>query len=369
MKRTAQLLTVMLAMALLAPGTLLAQVGLPTIPDLEADLKAGNYQDVIRKVQQISSARNVAGQYDKARLMELRGEAQLHLKQTGPAAESFTAAAKETKDEKQQNADKAIALLARRSPGANYVPKNPPDGSEARGTTRQPPISIIDEESRKEAFKALLNDEMKSMKPKVDALERVTSLVPLLKGMQEVNELRAVELAGTGKDLQTAALVEGLANQASQLMSNALGVMAENVKRINESANKTSVDMVNLPNGAYQQVSTKHGLNSNDATTLQDVINTCGQIVEVCKTMGSSGKAAAAMKTVGAKAEQLAVQADQTLKADYGGNTSDVSNVIDSTRNNLRGNTNTRGNANPNTNVNPNRNPNPNNRSNTRGGN
>jgi hypothetical protein len=82
--------------------------------------------------------------------------------------------------------------------------------------------------------------------------------------------------------------------------------------------------------------------------------------------MSSSGKAAAAMKTVGSKAEQLAVQADQTLKADYGGNTSDVSNVIDTTRNNVRGNTNTRGNANPNTNTNPNSNPN--NRSNTRGG-
>jgi hypothetical protein len=47
------------------------------------------------------------------------------------------------------------------------------------------------------------------------------------------------------------------------------------------------------------------------------------------------------MKTVGSKAEQLAVTAEQTLKADYGASTSDVSNVIDNTRprSNTRSNT------------------------------
>lgn len=334
-----------------APAVVLGQAGLPTIQELQANLDAGKYQDVLRQVQQLLSSRTLpAGQYDKARLLELRGEAQLQLKQTAPAAQSFADAAEATDDEKAQGQDKAMAQLLKRSPGGNYTPKFPVDGSTPRSGTRQAPISVLDAATRKEAFKAMFNDELKPLTPKLEAASRGNNLPQLLTSMKQVGDLRALEVAGTDKDTQTAALLDTLGTKASDMMTSAMDTMSQTVKEISAKANKTSTDMVTGPTGIQQQISTRAGINSNEAKELQDIVATVQQIVDVCKALPEmTGRGASSpLKPVGTKAEQLLVQAQQVLDADYGTGTANVSNPVTSGRRNntgVRGNTGARNNV------------------------
>ena len=110
-------------------------------------------------------------QPDRAAIEALKGEAQLHLKQFQPAAESFAAAGKDAADAKQIGEYRATALLVKRSPGGRYTPK-----PVAGATEKSEPIDILAPDSRKKAFAALYVDESKLVQKKVDSARQKQAL-------------------------------------------------------------------------------------------------------------------------------------------------------------------------------------------------
>src|SRR4030095_15679992 len=100
--------------------------GPPTMQEIQQDFDAQKYQDVLKKVSQALQLKGNAGQaYDRPALFKLKGEAHLRMKQTAPAADAFTMAAKEATDPKEVGLCNATALLIKRSQNGVYKPKQP----------------------------------------------------------------------------------------------------------------------------------------------------------------------------------------------------------------------------------------------------
>src|SRR5437762_8911449 len=80
---------------------------LPTQQDIQAKLDAGQFQDVIKEAQRaIAMKGEAAKQFDRGALFAMKGEAHLRLKQSAPAAEAFTQAAKESSGAAGDDVDK-----------------------------------------------------------------------------------------------------------------------------------------------------------------------------------------------------------------------------------------------------------------------
>jgi hypothetical protein len=297
----------------------------PSMSEIQQDYDAQKYQDVLKKVAQVLPAANKAGsEYDRAKLFELKAESHLRLKQQQPASEAFAQAAKAGSDEKQIAADTATALLVKRSQNLKYNPKQPTTKPVAAGGKPEP-IDIVDPKSRKEALQALFNDESKTVTAKAESLKKQTSLKPLMDGITQMAELRQLELAATESDATTRQIISGLGDHANQLMGTALKQMQEKVEQISTAANKTFSSQETV-NGVTQIVTTKRGINSNDAAALKDVVSTCKNISSACDefdkalqsgaTAGAGGGAVSFASTKG-QADQISKRAEEVLNANY----------------------------------------------------
>ena len=72
---------------------------LPTTQQIQQMLDSKQYPEVLKESQRILTLKGAAAKdVDKFDVLMLRGEAQLQLKQQGPAVESYTKAIKETSD-------------------------------------------------------------------------------------------------------------------------------------------------------------------------------------------------------------------------------------------------------------------------------
>jgi len=298
---------------------------IPTLAEIKTDFDAGKYQDVLKKSQRaVSGKGDPSKQPDRAAIENLKGEAQLHLKQFPQAIESFNAAAKDATDTKDVGQYRAMALLVKRSPGGRYVPKPVPGAGE-----RPQPIDIIVPDSRKQAFAALYTDESKLVQGRVDSVKQKQALKPMMDLTRDLLDLRAVEIAGTGSPARTGKMLGEISDQAARLMGDGLNRMSTAVDKIAKTANESYDSTV--PGNGYgqpQTVVSKRGLTSTDKSTLTEVIANCKDIEMAAEQLGEGGdeKGSAATKPaenssaiskVQQQATALKNRADQLLSGDY----------------------------------------------------
>jgi hypothetical protein len=292
----------------------------PSTEDIKKSMDDGNYREALQKLSKaLALKKDAAGQYDRHELLRMKAESHLNLKDTAASSAAFAAAAKEAPDDASRASDKASEMIVKRSKNLAFTPKPARKGE--KGT----PIEILDPEKRKEAFKALLEEEKAAAAPALKSAQGAKTLPPIVDALKRIGDLRMLELAATGDDAEAKKLSEDLAGQAHKLMDKGVQDMADLVKAIETSAN--DVQPVAVPargvGGSgplmYQSYK-KKGLTTRDTQDLKRIISDLKKLVpmarDLSQSLGDSGKDFAKVADDG---ETVGNQAYKVLTTDYAG--------------------------------------------------
>jgi hypothetical protein len=289
----------------------------PTTQQIQSDFDSKQYQDVIRDVAQaMPLTADPSKGYDKATLLAYAGESHLQLKHYSPAADAYNNASKATDDPQTAAVYRALTILIRKSSSGQYLPKQPTTRPvDANG--KPAPIDIVDMNSRADAMNALLADETKIMSVKVEPLKKQTSLNPLMEGIKQFGDLRAVEIAATGKDEVSGQMISAVADHAAELMSSAITSMSSTVDKLQTQASQSTNAQVTAYN--VGDVQTQRGLNSNEKNQLSQIISTAKSISSACDDFAKAmSTPSSTLDGVKKSADALAKHADDVMHASYG---------------------------------------------------
>lgn len=281
---------------------------LPTTQQIQQMLDSKQYPEVLRESQRVLTLKGAAAKdVDKYDVLMLRGEAQLQLKQQGPAVESYNKAVKETSDPTKAGVPKAMVSLIQKSRGFMYTPKPSNDPTHPGA-----PLNILDPKERKMALKALFDDEWKPTQARIDTLKKRgnTSLTPIIEASGLAGEMRGLEIAATGSDAQTSTALSDLTDNASRLMTDYLDRSTKRVEEVDRAANLPQSNNINETN--------RMGLTAAQATDLRDIAATCEKLTLAAdQVAASAGAKGADFKTISGKAADLGKHANEVLNADY----------------------------------------------------
>src|SRR2546423_2177900 len=216
---------------------------LPTTQQIQQMLDSKQYPEVLKDSQRMLTLKGAAAKdVDKYDVLMLRAEAQLQLKQQGPAVESYNKAIKQTSDPTKAGVPKAMVTLIQKSKAFMYTPKPSNDPTHPGA-----PLNILDPKERKIALKALFDDEWKPTQAKIDALKKKgnSSLTPIIEASGLAGEMRGLEIAATGTDAQTSTALSDLTDNASRLMTDYLDRSTKRVEDVDRAANLPQSNNIN----------------------------------------------------------------------------------------------------------------------------
>ena len=281
---------------------------MPTTQQIQQMLDSKQYPEVLKESQRMLTLKGAAAKdVDKYDVLMLRAEAQLQLKQQGPAIESYNKAVKETSDPTKAGVPKAMVKLIQKSKAFVYTPKPSNDPTHPGA-----PLNILDPKERKTALKALFDDEWKPTQAKIDELKKRgnTSLTPVIEASGLAGEMRGLEIAATGTDAETSTALSDLTDNASRLMTDYLDRSTKRVEDIDRAANLPQSNNINETN--------RMGLTAAQANDLRDIAATCEKLTLAAdQVAASAGAKAADFKTISGKAADLGKHANDVLNADY----------------------------------------------------
>src|SRR5262249_35256492 len=156
------------------------------------------------------------------------------MKSMAAAAQSFQEASKEAPDGPAAANDIATELLVRKSTGTfTYQPKakDPADK-----TKSLPPIDILEKETRKKAIDALFVDEFAATEALVKTAKQGRSISNVQAALPAIRNTRWLEMATSGKDDKSKAMVADLATRAKTLLDTTLKEFKTSVDDIERSA-------------------------------------------------------------------------------------------------------------------------------------
>ena len=216
---------------------------------------------------------------DRYDTLLIRAEAQLQLKQQGPAIQSYSDAVKATDDPTKQGLPKAMMTLLKKSVGFQYTPKPSSDP-----THPSSPLNILNDKDRKVALKALFDDEWKPKQAQIDSLKKRgnQSLQPIIEAAGIAGEMRGLEIAATGSDAETSTALSDLTDNAAKLMTDYLDRETKRVEDIDTRANRPTDD--SSTNG----YSPRTGLTAAQNTELKDVVATCQKLQLTAEQVAAS---------------------------------------------------------------------------------
>ena len=336
--------TAVILLALLGPASLAAAQAkadpLPTMQEMEVLYNEKQWQPLLQKTSRVLPLRGQAAQnYDRYQIYMWRGEAQLQLKANSQAVAMFKDAAEETTEPEKIATARASALLVKRSNNGKYTRKSP-----ATQPAGEKTFDVTDPAKRKDAFVALAEDEAAALEPKAKAAAAGKSLKPIADMFQMVEDLRAAELAGTGKTDRTDGLITPLAAHAKTLTGDEVQRQKQRVDKIDASANKIIDYSAPLRSrgGPYgpgagsnsNRIPTekrykKQGLLGTDERDLKDVIATCKNVesanAQLAQAFGQT--LGAPLLEVASQAKAVGEKANVVLTADYSHSSSDPGGV------------------------------------------
>jgi TolA-binding protein len=268
----------------------------------------GNYADVLKQLRAVLAVKDAPG-YDQYDLLTLKGETLLRMKADSDAADSFGDAAKVAKSSEQASLARATEILLRRSHNETYTPKR----RDPKSATTMPaaPISVVNSNSRKQAFDALFTDELADRSHDIEAAKKATALPPIASIAPTLTNLHDLEQAGSGKADKTAELSKSVGDRARELMKNAIAQLGLRIDAMEKSANQGQTDAAE--HGSHRH-NRKRGMSSADVQELHDIAGTCDQIVAACNQIGKAlgpdggdfGSTTQAANEVKKRAEEIA---------------------------------------------------------------
>lgn len=291
----------------------------------------GNYAEVLKQTRAILSQKDQSA-YDLYDLLSLRGEALLRTKAVAPAADAFRDASKSAKSPEQASLARATAFLLSRCRNEIYISKtrsgnsvsnNPPSGNSqasnsAAGNsppTTAPSFSVLDADSRKQAFGAVLTDELASKAKELEAAKKASTLDPVLSLAPSLSTFQDLDRAANGNTEKTDAVTTPIAGHARELMQSASSDMLHQVEHLEKLAGSKDAYVPGSGTG-FRITRGKRGLTSTETQELRSIAQTCKTIVNTCdqlgKTLGPAGgdfaTTAKAATDVGVHAETAATK-------------------------------------------------------------
>lgn len=288
---------------------------LPTVAELQDQLKAGQAQEVSRSVAKLLALKGEpAKQYDRYELLMLRGEAALRTKQNSIAVQSFAEAAKEAADDTKKSMARANELLLRKSKPTGYVSRAAAQARPAPGVKPAGPMPIVEEADRKAAMNALLTDELTTIEPRLNAARNAAALPPIAEAAKALGDVRAIEIAATDASDKTKSIGADLGEKAHGLISEALRSMEARVEEVWGSASRHTYHT----NQYGQKVSDAglFGMTSVEANDVKGVMQTCEKLMPTAADFAAvTGNAE--LKADSEKAQQLYARAKEVVEYDY----------------------------------------------------
>jgi hypothetical protein len=214
----------------------------------------------------------------------LRAEAHLRLKANSAAIDALEQAAKAAPDDRKAAEAKALIILIKRSKALQYTPRVS-TGKGRDGIPAGTAIDIGDVDKRPEAYEALYLEEKVAAKPKVQAADKAKTLPPLATALKAITPLKELEIAATGKDVETSETVKDVVDRAHKLMSKSLNAMAERTSHIGERANEIIQYETRTATGVREIRTRRRGLDNDDKKELKETIDTCKKIIDNCKEL------------------------------------------------------------------------------------
>jgi len=283
----------------------------PTTQEMQGLLDSGQYNDVLRDVAHALALGGREGQaYEKYDLLILRGETQLRLKQSAPAALAFKQATGQTVDMQKAAVASAMDLLIRRSPQFQYTPRKVATG------VKPAPIPITDPQNRKLALAALYDDELAAAGEALAEGKKAVSLPQIAAAVKAIQSHSLVALDrtvhGNVDDIQRA--TGDLKARTKDLITKALDQMSKQTKEIADHADQ----MNRIPSMRAGQPDTmqRRGLQGSDRQNLQGIVQGCKQIAGAARElMGALSDTPADADTLVQQANDVLQKAEQAIKA------------------------------------------------------
>lgn len=300
-----------------APAAPVADDALPSAEEIRKLFEKGEYNETLRALARVLPLKGKAAVgYDRHALLLLKAETHVQLKRSAAAVQALQDAADAAEDPTAAAEARATALLFKRSKQFVFTPRPPKRGK------LPAPIDVSDPANRKAALEAMLEEELSKVMPKVDNAAAGRTLPPIGAAMTQVQEIRYLELAATGSDGKTAALVNQLGERGNSLMSKGLEKMSKRVDEITALANETRV--IRKPartargGTVVREEVHRRGLKGNEAKELKQVIEACPPIAKTAQELAVAmgGRKADAQALVD-RAADLHERATRTLNDRY----------------------------------------------------
>jgi hypothetical protein len=193
-------------------------------------------------------------------------------------------------------------------------PASPAANAQPAAAKNAAPIPIIDQASRKQAFAALLSDELAGAGAKVKAATSATSLPPVVEAARLLGDLRALELASGAEGGQVKQMGATIGGQAHKLIANAMNGMDRRVEEVWDSASRTRVRTNRA--GFVERAYGLQGMTSVEANDLKGIIATLEKVVPVARDLAAV-TGGAELTDDAREAVRLYDRAQQVLTFDY----------------------------------------------------
>ena len=257
---------------------------LAAVEDVKAAYEKGDYNETLRLIGRLMALKGKSAEgLDRYELLMLRAESHLKLKATTNAVAALEEAVKVAKaanDDKRAAEARALSLLIKRSKNLQFTPRLSVDKR-----SKKEPIDITDAKAREEAFDALYAEEKAAARPKVLATEKRKDLPPLAAALKAVVALKDLEVAATGKDVETKETIQSLVDRAHKLMAKGLDEMTRRTQRISERANELIQYTVDRPGGGFETRTKRAGIDRDDADVLKGIIADCKKVIQASKDL------------------------------------------------------------------------------------
>jgi hypothetical protein len=266
---------------------------------------------------------------DRYQLFMLKGECLLQTKATRLALDAYAAAIKEAASDHDRSLAEAHETLVKESKGFAYTPKALSAAAPASANVPKPrpaPIDILDLNSRKKAFAALLADELAANDAKIKAAKVGKALPPIAALFAPLSKMEGIELASSndsaGEAVKVKAVRGELIDAAKKIVAEALRGMSKRLSEIDKSANtfvefyQESIDAFARP--VMTRMYKKKGLTDPQTQELTQTSATCDKLApaltELAKGLGAQEKT---FEPFSEEAARIRKEVDRVLDTDY----------------------------------------------------
>jgi hypothetical protein len=288
---------------------------LPTMPELQEMLAQARYQDLLRQLPRVMILRGKAAEpYNKYALWMLKFETHMRLKQQSAAITDLNEAQNTTDDPKKINYCKGVVILLKASKNFQYQPS--PQKKE-----KPPTIDVIDPEKRKLALKALLDDELAVVGPKVEKALDGTSLAGIADAVKSLQGFDVLESAADAGD-ESSKMVSDLRARGYAILAKAVMRLSTRTDEISKNANEMVRYQVTIPspNGIPTTVDRmrKKGLSNDEWRDLNEILKTTKGLAPNIRGLAeATGGKLKDVEDLMAAVEDVHRKADKAIKANY----------------------------------------------------